>query len=83
MGAFDVLSPHLLFNRNQLDAIILSDAHLRPHGTWLWRERLVMSSSRMLCGGSHLHPFPCGYSIRIDSTPLEEATGATDAFISK
>jgi len=25
----------------------------------------------------------CGYSIRIDSTALEEATGATNAFISK
>jgi hypothetical protein len=77
-------SPHLLFNRNQLDAIILSDAHLRPLDTWLWRERL----SRVLrgcCagGGSHAHPFPCGHSIRIDSTPLEEAIGAENAFISK
>jgi hypothetical protein len=66
--------PHLLF-RNRLDAITLSGAHLRPRGTWLWRERL----SRVLRGCYAavvpvVHPSSCGaVRIRINSSPLEEA----------
>jgi hypothetical protein len=39
-------APLIIYSRNLLDPITLSGAHIRPRGTWLWRERL----SRVLHG---------------------------------
>lgn len=65
--------PHLPF-RYRLHAITLLGAHMRPRGTWLWRERL----SRVLrgcCAAVLPVVLPSFGAVRIpiDSSPLEEA----------
>lgn len=67
-------TPLLVLSRNRLNPISMLGAHMRPRGTWLWRERL----SRVLRGCcAAVVPVVCpsggAVRIRIDSSPPEEA----------